>query len=246
VNGVTRAVAAGTSTGSILIEVVVAVALLGFLLMPLAGTALSATDRAHGLREQAVGVGADLPSEGTLEAWDWGTRAMAAWWRPGPTLHVKTRGKDEQRSTGGPAVVVGLWVDGWFLGERSADAEGAVEVGPEVLSASVSRELVVRVRRPGTSWGPPWRSLVPGAEGVVALPPSGQENAGVGGEVVAHPPAAGTPDFRASWAGDGGDGGALGLPIVFQSAPPGPCGLSLGVFAQSWLMEAGRGLDMYF
>jgi hypothetical protein len=147
---------------------------------------------------------------------------------------------------GDPAMVVGLWVEGWFVGERNPDAEGAVRLGPEAWSASAGGEVVVRVRSASGAWGPPWRSLVPGAEGVVSLPASGQEGGGAEGEVIAHPPAAGNPALRFSWTQVGADSGPLGLPAIFETTLFGPCGLSLDSTVQSWSMEAGRGLDVYF
>lgn len=226
--------------GSILVEVAIAVVLLAILVVPLAGGMLSAASRADAVRRHADRVAGDRPGERTLTAWTWGSEVRAAWWRPGPTLYVDTRRSGDQT----PAV--GLWVDGWFLGEVEPDLEGLVRVGAATWSTSIGSELVIRARTSGGVWGPPRRSFVPGAEGVVTLPLSAGMVAGAEAEVVAHAPAAGNPSFQFSPDQVRPEPSPVGLPLVLRTTLSGPSGVSLDASAQSWWMEAGRGLDVYF
>ncbi len=105
---------------------------------------------------------------------------------------------------------------------------------------------MMRVRTPGGVWGPPWRSLVPGVEVWSRFLcrlgwPTGAE-----GQVVAHAPAAGNPEFQLSWDQVCPEPGPLGLPLVLQTALSGPSGISLDGSGQSWWMEPERDLDVYF
>ena len=226
--------------GSILIEVVVAVVLLAILVVPLAGGMLSAASRADAVRQHADRVADDRPRERTLAAWTWGSEVRGAWWRPGPTLYVDTRLSGDQIPT------VGLWVDGWFLGEVEPDAEGLVRVGPAIWSTPAGGELVIRARTSGGVWGPPRRFLVPGAEGRATPPVSAGMVAGAEAEVVAHAPAAGNPSFQFSPDRVRPEPSPVGVPLVLRTTLSGPSGVSLDASAQSWWMEAGRGLDVYF
>lgn len=161
-------------------------------------------------------------------------------WRPGPTLYIRAGGSADQ------IPIIGLWVDGWFLGEKSNEGEGVMRLGPATWPASTGRELVIRVRTAGQVWGPPWRSLVPGADGTVSVPAGEQAAAGAGGELVAHTPTAGNPGFEFSWTVTSTGPGLLGLPVVLTPTPSGPCAVTLGDSAQSLSMDATRGVDVYF
>jgi type II secretory pathway pseudopilin PulG len=226
--------------GMILIEVIVAIILLGSLVVPLAGGILSAAGRADGVRQQAARVAGAVLDGDTLRAGMWGSEVARAWWRLGPTLLVRP-----ERS-GDVVATVGLWVDGWFLGEESLDGDRALRLDAPTWSPYAGSELVLRVRTRDGAWGPPWRSLVPGADGVVSLPVSTGVATGVGGQVVAHAPAAGNPAFQLSWAQVCPEPGPLGLPLVLQTVLSGPGGISLDGSGQSWSMELKRGLDVYF
>jgi hypothetical protein len=232
------------SEGTILIEVVVAVVLLGVLVGPLVGEALSAVGRADKVRQQAARVADTVPGEGALEAWSWGTQVAAAWWRSGPTLYVRPG------TSGGLPATIGLWADGWFLGEEYPEADGVLRLGATTWSTCAGRELVVRARTAGGVWGPPRRSLVPEASGVVALPLSAGTPGGLAaeasGQVVAHAPSAGNPAFQLSWDPVGTAPGPLGMPLVVQGVPSGPAEVSLDASDQSWSMEPERDLDAYF
>ncbi len=112
-----------------------------------------------------------------------------AWWRPGPVLHIQAAsGGDEDR-------VVGLWADGWFLGEWEPSVDGGVQVGAPAWTDFTGDELVVRVRRVGGAWGPPWRLVIPATDGEILLSQVAGE--GEAGETVAHVPALGHPGPQA-------------------------------------------------
>lgn len=226
--------------GSILIEVVVAIVLLAILIVPLAGGILSAAGRADTVRQQAARVADADPSEEALQAWNWGNEIASASWHPGPTLYMRPGRSGDQ------VPIVGLWLDGWFLGEESPDVDGVLRLGAATWSVHAGGELVLRARTPGGVWGPPWRSLIPEAEGVVSLPASAGAAAGTEGQVVAHAPAAANPEFQVSWDQVCPEPGPLGLPLALQTALSGPSGVSLEGSAQSWWMDAERELDVYF
>jgi hypothetical protein len=226
--------------GSILLEVMVAIALLAILIVPLAGGILSAVGRADTVRRQAARVVDAFPGEAALPAWSWGGKVASASWRPGPTLYIRTEPSGDKVST------VGLWVDGWFLGEENPDGEGVLRLEAPTWSTHAGSELVMRMRTPGGAWGPPWRSLVPGVEGVVSLAASAGVTVGTEGQVVAHSPAAANPEFQLSWDQICPQPGPLGLPLALQTALSGPSGMSLDGSGQSWWMNPDRDLDVYF
>jgi hypothetical protein len=226
--------------GSILLELMVAIVLLGILVVPLTGGILSAVGRAGAVRQQSAQVADTVPDETAWRAWTWGGKVASSWWRAGPTLYVQPERSGDAVST------VGLWVDGWFLGEESLDGEGALQLDGPTWSTYARGELVLRVRTPGGVWGPPWRFLVPGADGAVSLPVSTGMATGVGRQVVAHAPAAGNPAFQLSWDQVCPNPGPLGLPLVLQTGLSGPGAVSLDGSVQSWSMEPERRLDVYF
>jgi hypothetical protein len=121
-----------------------------------------------------------------------------------------------------------------------------VRLGAGVLSTKTGDELVVRARAPGGPWGPPWRSLVPGAEGEVALPDAAEIPAGAEHQVVVHAPAAGNAQLEASWEASPFEVGALGTPFMLWTSFSGPAAVNLDDSSQQWFMEAGRELDVYF
>ncbi len=232
--------------GSILIEVMVAVVLLGIIVVPLATGAQSAVQRAETVQEQSAGASADVAGAGVGEAWKWGPAVARGWWTPGPVLHIDL---EESKDV---ALVVGLWVDGWFMSEESPDSDGRLSVRSQAWSDCVGRELLVRVREPGDAWGPPWRSFVPSFLGEYPFPAAQADGAeadayaAAGAEIVAHVPALASPQLTASWLPLEAQPEVLGLPFLLPSCTPGWCELTLDGKTQSWLMEAGRALDVYF
>ncbi|OFV80587.1 MAG: hypothetical protein A2W26_07620 [Acidobacteria bacterium RBG_16_64_8] len=139
-----------------------------------------------------------------------------------------------------------MWVDGWFLGEESPDSQGVVRMGAAVWSTHTGDELVVRARLLGGPWGPPWRSLIPGAEGQLALSGSAEMPGGAEHQVIGHAPAAGHAQLEASWGPSPFEVGPLGTPFVLWTSFSGPAAVNLDDSSQRWFMEAGRDLDVYF
>ena len=235
-----RGIVCRGSYGSIMIEVLVAMVLLAILILPLAGGMLSAAGRVNTVKRFDPAAAEALTEEGVREAWSWGPRVAAAWWLPGPMLHIRP-----DRS-GDPPPTVGLWVDGWPLTAERPDPDGVTRLGSAIWSTYAGRELVVRVRISDGIWGPPWRSLVPGVTGAVLLPASAEPVAGVDGLVVAHTPGAGNPAFEGSWTNSLPEPGPLGIPFLFPTGFTGPGGLRLDSAQQSWSVEPLRELDLYF
>ncbi len=234
------------NNGFVLAEVVVAMVLLAVLIGPLFSAAQSAFGTADGVRERAADLSTQTTTSGVGEAWDWGAGTASAAWLPGPVLQVKTERKQ------GSQPVVGLWVEGWFLGERAPDEDGSLSVkAPEWRDAS-GREIVVRTRYPGSPWGPPWRSIVPSPAGdePVVTPvdpvPADDDWPPVGGETIVHAPGLANPRVAVRPSGTLVEVDPLGLLLPIPSVGSGRCDVAVGTSVQSWYTEAGRALDVYF
>jgi len=229
-----------TSTGSVLLEVVVATLLVGLLVVPLAGAFRTALDEGRAMRERLAEAPGDGESPATPEGWDWGARVIAGWWRPGPTLHLKL--------SAGASLIVGLWADGWLVAEDEVDsgAAGEIEVQSSFWSGLQQGELIVRVREQDGVWGPPWRLGIPGASGQAL--PSGSIAATSGTEpgLVVHRPATGTSSLSLSWTPNAISTPPFGLLFVLAPAVNGWGGATLDERSQSWWMEDGRSVDLYF
>lgn len=238
--GVRRARTLCSSRGWVLLEVMVAVVVVGILVGPLAGAVMSAAAQAARIREQANDLAEKSIDAETMGAWTWGGLVISARWLPGPALELGSQLPEEDAGT----YSAGLWVDGWFQGEWPTGSGGTVVIRPETWPDREGREAVVRVRATGAAWGPPWRSLVPGSDGLVAITPATGSGSPGSSETVVHPPNAGNPELEASWTG--GPTPALSLPFVIEAPPTGPVGAIVEESGQSWLMEIGRGLDVYF
>jgi hypothetical protein len=230
--------------------VVVAAALVGLIVGPLAGSFSAAVQQARAEREGAVepgGEGGDIEADPGA-AWQWGTRVVAAWWRPGPELHVRVSGPEaasEERSA------IGLWVDGWLVEQISLpDAPGGsgeVTVGAATWTDLADRELVVRGRTGEGVWGPPWRLAIP--TGSAGDPDKGATEAPMGAEPFAavHRPMAGTLRATGSWGME-----VLPLPVfplLLVLGDPGVlgwAGVTLDGRSQWWRAEEGRSVDLYY
>ncbi len=226
------------SDGWVLVEVMMAVVLLGLLVVPLAAGVQSATGRANTVRSQAARVSDPPQDPDGGDAWEWGATVSSAWWRPGPSLYIQL----EQRS--GQDHIAGLWVNGWFQGEVEPDDDGTVRVGAPAWYGSAGEELVVRVRTATGTWGPPWRLVVPAADGVSAS--SALAGDGGSGETIAHVPALANPALRPSWVETSPQASPPGFPFLLPSPGPGTGEIDLDDRRQFWNTEAGRGLDVYF
>jgi hypothetical protein len=226
------------SEGLVLIEVMMAMVLLAMLIVPLVSAVQSVAGTADRIRSRSASSFGPINSPSACEAWKWGEEVSTAWWRPGPVLRIRAEsGSDEDR-------VVGLWADGWFLGEWEPSEDGDVQAGVPAWTDFTDDELVVRVRRVGGGWGPPWRLVVPAGDGEILL----SEVAGEGeaGETVAHVPALGNPALGLSWADAVPEAMPPGLPFLLPDPGPGTWEIGLDGRKQSWKTESNRGLDTYF
>ncbi len=232
------------SAGLVLIEVLMAVVLLTVLVVPLVGGVLSAARAADGIREPGIDASGSEGGFKAGEAWEWGAAVSSAWWRPGPTLHIQTEKLGGTEARGAEGLVAGLWAEGWFLGEWAPGDDGAIRVGAPALAAVIGGELLVRVRSSDGAWGPPWRLVVPLADGLSVL--SDSVGSGMSGETVAHVPALANPALRPSWTAVPPEADPPGLPFLLPAASPGISAIDLDGRRQSWKAEEGRGLDVYF
>jgi hypothetical protein len=234
--------------GSLLLEVAVAVVLVGLFVAPLATSVSRAVAAARAVREQESATGA-TGGEAEAAGGEWGPRVTTAWWRPGPVLHVRVSAIGGHPATAG---LLGLWVDGWLVAEEQirgdeptgrADAE--VQVGPQLWNGRAESELVVRVRAPGGSWGPPWRAAVPATPGNApeASPASVEAPAP---SVVVHRPEVGTSSLTVSWSAGSLAAPPFGLIFPLSPALDGWTGATLDGRAQWWRMEEGRSVDVYY
>lgn len=238
--------------GSILLEVMIGVILAGVLLVPLATSFGSAVGQTRDARGRTVAMGEGASGVGDLGGWEWGPRVIAAWWRPGPDLHVRISGGGEDRDDG--SRTVGLWVDGWLVEERTIQpmqtrgAEGSDEtrVGLGLWNDLTGGELVIRVRGEAGAWGPPWRLSV--AEGSAADPAPGSIGTATVAlpEAVAHRPAAATSGLQVSWSAAPLRSPAFGEPFVVATDVGGWGSATLDGRTQWWWMEEGRCVDLFF
>ncbi len=233
--------------GWMLAEVMVAVLIAGVAVTFLAASVLSAAQQAGHVRQQAEAVGAQAAAPEVLSAWTWGAGVLAAEWSPGPVLRVQAR----VESGGSDPMMMGLWMDGWFQGEWPLDDSGTQVFEQGSWDGCEGAEAVLRVRAAGDAWGSPWRSLVPGPTGVVSLPPmiTGRGAASVlaaSSEVTSvHVPVAGAGVVETSWAPSAHEDAAHG-PLVLTNPAPGAAGVAFQNMTQSWYLQSGRALDVYF
>ena len=225
----------GSCSGWAMLEVVVAVVLAGVLLGPIVGAALSAISQAANIREDNH----DLNGNNAVAtAWSYGPRAVSAGWIAGPELRVSVEDSEP--------VLAGVWIDGWFQGEWEMAPGDSLVLPVTIWTHAAGREALVRIRRPDAPWGPPWRSLVAGISGTVASVNGDVSSGSTEGRVIAHAPFAGNAPLVTSWGGEPTGASPEGLPLTFLLAPVGPVSLELCGQAQSWSMERGRDLDVYY
>ena len=78
--------------------------------------------------------------------WSWGPRIAEAWWEPGPVLAVSAPGV----APGAP-MLVGVWAQGWFLGELEVDEEGVIKMAVDPAGGGwfqkAGQELILRTRK---------------------------------------------------------------------------------------------------
>ncbi len=232
--------------GFALLEVMVALVLVGALLGALATEAQRALDAAIRLRGKAASLSLEYGNDLDLGAWDWGPRVALAEWQGGTELRVST---GLGLATGAK---VGVWNGGWFLGEWAVPTAGPVVLGQGIWQGHAGDELVIRTRSEGGSWGPPWRTVVPdfyGGDGSdLALGSAGSVEAqsyeAVG--TVVHLLSRSACSPQVSWSSQPVLQKLAGALVLFPECGPGLCRVSIRERKQSWLGVEGRRIDVYF
>jgi hypothetical protein len=234
------------ASGSILIEVVVAVLLAGVLVGELAPTLSASLERAAGVDVQASSIGTETAAT-SRDPWDWAPSVSSSWWEAGPVLRVGFRQRDRADEQ-----VAGLWADGWFLGEHALDADAGLRLEGATWEGMQGRELVLRVRESDGEWGPPWRTVVPDVYGDIGGPkatplPAAEEGGILSGQTTAvHLPWLATAVLQSSWAVRPDEAVGLGSPVFVIPSTAGLRDIALSGRIQTWLKEAGRVVDLYF
>jgi len=167
-------------------------------------------------------------------------------WKPGPLLSVAPGvGCDGD-------VLVGIWSDGWLLGEWPLTAPDRLELGPSTWQGLTGIQLVLRVRKPEGYWGPPCRTVVADAYGNVAGTAAeiGSEAAPStsfdGAFAVMHLTALATSDIETSWGAGVLTELVHNLVIALGSAGSGVCAVQSTDRTQTWIGHEGRKLDLFW
>jgi prepilin-type N-terminal cleavage/methylation domain-containing protein len=232
--------------GFALLEVMVALVLVGALLGALATEAQRALDAAIRLRGKAASLSPEHEADLDLGAWDWGQRVAFAEWGTGPVLRV----------SGGTGLAtgakLGVWCRGWFLGEWEVPTTGPTVLGQDVWQGHIGEELVLRTRTEAESWGPPWRSVVPDPysrdTSDLALAGSGPVEAQSyeAARTVVHLLCRSTCTPQVSWSSEPLVENLAGALVLLSECGQGLCRVSIGERTQSWLGVEGRRIDVYF
>ena len=242
----------GGNSGFLLLEVMAAAVLLAVLIVPLTTGALAALGAADAVRGQGENLAVAVEESNDDEAWGWGPRVVCAAWTPGPVLDLSVQCR------GDVSLTVGVWVDGWLLGEFVSDPDGSVSLRASEWAGAEGRELTVRARQGEGVWGAPWRSVVASIAGeaprltmIDATPAGDGASLADHDPSVVHTPALANPEVRVNTAVEPFEVGPLGLPLLIGPSGAGRCDLGLGSDgpeerAQSWYAEKGRAVDLYF
>jgi len=239
--------------GFLLLEVMVAVVVLAVMTVSLAGAAQSVSAAAGRLRggqvEPSRGFAQDDTSEAAVgKAWRWGEQVEAVLWGRSGKIEVKVSdclGLHISHR-------VGVWIDGWFVGEFETDSDGTVLlssgnwVSKQTVAAAPQRELIVRVRTTGECWGPPWRLVLAGANsdaGQFSLERAQKPDEDC---AVVHLPFLSTATLRLGGVSGAASSECGGLLRVVCSSGEGVVEVGLEGRSQSWSAEAGRSVDVYF
>ena len=111
---------------------------------------------------------------------------------------------------------------------------------------------MVRLRQPDCAWGPPRRTVVPDVYGQIEGPRAREAPAEESLEAkdeqatVVHVPALATAEPVSSGTGSTVAAGGLGVPLFLTPSTPGLRGITLEGETQTWMVEDGRALDIYF
>jgi hypothetical protein len=142
---------------------------------------------------------------------------------------------------------VGYWVDGWFMGETECGHGGGVVLATaDFWRPRPGAEVVIRARFLTGGWAVPLRLVVPevGAPGgqpaLVSTPASTPAGA------VIHLPAAESASLSVAEEGTAQKAVTLPGPAGLTFTHLGPVTVGLGSFVQSWLVEKGRQLDVFY
>lgn len=236
----------GRGEGFVLVEVLAAIVILGLLVASLSTAVQRACDSAAGVRDEAAVLSAASREDSHGEAWEWGPLVERAVWSPGPQLSV-TVGQGA-----GGETTVGIWADGWCLGEWSASSEAVLRLGPGVWDEIFGQELVVRMRQGDGAWGPPCRTVVPdqyGNVGVVVASIMESAEAVVGFEgagAVSHLRYAGAVSLQSSNGGHPVADIIDDTIVLLRATTAGLGDLACGDTQQSWVMSESRRLDVYW
>lgn len=224
-------------SGWVMLEVLVALLLCGVFLGGLAGDLFSAARLVDRLQIKALAVDGSESSDD--EAWSWGPRVVRADWISGPALTV-----DVAAPTDGEPVV-GVWCNGWQQVQQQLGSSRTIHFESTKWSTWQGAEVTVRVRRADGEWGPPWRTLVPGPSGQIAI---AEDNSDTGTPVtraVVHGPSAGALELQLTGT-DQSEVDVAGLPCSVFSSVYGLHQAGLGGSIQHWMGAAERELDVYF
>jgi hypothetical protein len=226
----------------VLLELLVALCLFGLAVAPLWTMLASQRDAAAQIARTASDerAGADQGPDGL--AWTWGApQVRAGRWEAGGALTVRA---DGTKSSAG--ILLGVWLDGSFMGETKADAGDWTPLEAGLPSPLPPRaQVVVRARMPAGPWGVPWRTEAPGSPGA----PSGGELAAddPGGWMTVHLPAAGESDAQVSDALRTTTAPVLlGGPSEVIAVASGPVSVLTAARSQEFTLETGRHVDLYF
>jgi hypothetical protein len=234
------------ASGSILIEVVVAVLLAGVLVGELAPALSASLYRAAQVDLQASSIGIETAAT-VRDSWDWAPSVSSSSWEAGPVLRVGCKQRDRADEQ-----VAGLWAEGWFLGEHALDAGAGLRLEGATWEGMQGRELVLRVRESDGEWGPPWRTVVPDVYGDIGgpkatpLPAAGEAGVLSGQETAVHVPWLATAVLQSSWAVGPDEAVGIGSPVFVIPSTAGLRDIALTGNIQTWLKEAGRVVDLYF
>ena len=230
--------------GSILLELLVAFALFALALGPLCNGLETAVERAAAVRSRGSEVKLPADAVDASAAWAWGPHVVRGEWQAGQTLVLAVKADIAAGAT------LGLWADGWFLGELEVTADGRVEARVGCLGAETGAELVARVRLEEAAWGPPWRSLVPDALGApsAATAPVRFQSAGVVEETLTavHPASLANPQMEVSEPSTWAVLDETGLPVFLVLPDNTDLRVRVGAEMQSLRAEGQRVLDLYF
>jgi len=241
-----RCACRSTSGGFVLIEFMVALLLMSIVLTAMCSAYLQARARVTALaRDAASAVAPPVggPSSESAALWHWGPRVGRVMWEPGPTLSIDRRAPGTSSQD-----LLGLWVEGWFVGEFEVGPASFFRLGPAEGGWGLrpGGEVVVRARRAGEPWGAPVRTMV-GLQGDNYLPNTGiAPGTGHPFALTVHPPAAGLITFRVSAGGGAVALGSDSGPLGWVGMPAGPLVIEGLAHRQALYVDCARDVDVYF